>query len=183
MSLKVDRGRTRARSQAVQLLFQAEARDVPLDEVLEGDYLLSKGPLEEYAGVLARGTYECLDVIDRALAQVLENWSLPRLPGTDRNLLRIAVYEMRFADERIEDAVVIDEAVEIAKAYGTDESSRFVNGVLGRVARSDESLFAEPAAYTADANALEVPVAEEAPVESEAVEAPAEVVAAEGLEA
>ena len=139
MSLKVDRGRTRARSQAVQLLFQAEAKDVPLEEVLEGDYLLSKGPLEDYARTLAEGCYRYLDTIDEVLDQALKNWSMPRLPRTDRNLMRIAIYEMRYADERIEDAVVINEAVEIAKAYGTDESAKFVNGVLGRIARTDES--------------------------------------------
>lgn len=139
MSLKVDRGRTRARSQAVQLLFQAEAKDVPLEEVLEGDYLLSKGPLEDYARVLAEGCYRYLDTIDEVLDQALKNWSMPRLPRTDRNLMRIAIYEMRYADEHIEDAVVINEAVEIAKAYGTDESAKFVNGVLGRIARMDES--------------------------------------------
>lgn len=59
------------------------------------------------------------------------------MPSADRNLLRIAVYEMRLlsGDDPVEDAVVINEAVEIAKAYGTDESARFVNGVLGRIAR------------------------------------------------
>ena len=67
------------------------------------------------------------------------NWSLYRMPGTDRNLLRLAVYEMRFltGDAAIDDAVIINEAVEIAKAYGTDESSRFVNGVLGRISRME----------------------------------------------
>ena len=61
------------------------------------------------------------------------------MPGTDRNLLRLAVYEMRFltGDAAIDDAVIINEAVEIAKAYGTDESSRFVNGVLGRISRME----------------------------------------------
>nr|WP_239463529.1 transcription antitermination factor NusB [Collinsella intestinalis] len=148
--MKVDRGRTRSRSQAIQLLFQAEARDVPLDEVLEGDYVLSGDrPLEEYARVLACGTYAHLDEIDAVLDGALSNWSMPRLPGTDRNLMRIAIYEMRYAEERIEDAVVINEAVEIAKAYGTDESAKFVNGVLGRIARSDESVFS-PVAADAD---------------------------------
>ena len=58
------------------------------------------------------------------------------MPGADRNLLRLAVYELRFlADDPLDTAVVINEAVEVAKAYGTDESARFVNGVLGRIAR------------------------------------------------
>lgn len=137
MSLKVERGRTLARSQALQLLFQAEARDVPLDEVIHGDALLSKGPLLPYAVELAEGCYRELDSIDAALCATSQNWSLYRMPSADRNLLRIAVYEMRLlsGDDPVEDAVVINEAVEIAKAYGTDESARFVNGVLGRIAR------------------------------------------------
>lgn len=62
-----------------------------------------------------------------------------RMPGADRNLLRIAVYEMRFlTDEEVSDAIVINEAVELAKAYGTDQSASFVNGVLGKIARSEE---------------------------------------------
>ena len=139
MSLKVERGRTLARSQALQILFQAEALDKPVDQVLDGDFLLSKGPLHEYAEKLARGCYANLDRIDNALHEVSDNWSLYRMPSADRNLLRIAVYEMRLqTDDPIDDAVVINEAVEVAKAYGTDESARFVNGVLGRIARADE---------------------------------------------
>ena len=65
------------------------------------------------------------------------------MPGSDRNLLRLAVYELRFSPERVDDAVVINEAVEIAKAYGTDESASFVNGVLGRVVR-DSRIFPRP---------------------------------------
>ena len=137
MSLKVYRGRTLARSQALQLLFQAEATDSPLERVLEGDFLISKGPLDPYALELCRGAYEHIDRIDCALRSVAKNWDLMRMPGADRNLLRIAVYEMRFlTDEEVSDAIVINEAVELAKAYGTDQSASFVNGVLGKIARS-----------------------------------------------
>ena len=137
--LKVERGRTLARSQALQILFQAEALDLSVDTVLAGDYLISKGPLDAYAVELARGCHDNIDRIDYALKSVSMNWSLYRMPGTDRNLLRLAVYEMRFltGDAAIDDAVIINEAVEIAKAYGTDESSRFVNGVLGRISRME----------------------------------------------
>lgn len=139
MSLKVYRGRTLARSQALQLLFQAEATDSPLERVLEGDFLISKGPLDPYALELCRGAYEHIDRIDCALRAVAKNWDLMRMPGADRNLLRIAVYEMRFlTDEEVSDAIVINEAVELAKAYGTDQSASFVNGVLGKIARSEE---------------------------------------------
>lgn len=136
MSQKVNRGRTLARSQALQVLFQAEARDISVDEVLAGDCLLSKGPLDSYAVELARGTYANRDRIDSALRAVSSNWKLERMPGPDRNLLRMAVYELRFqTTDPIDTAVVINEAVEVAKAYGTDESAGFVNGVLGRLAR------------------------------------------------
>ena len=112
MSLKVYRGRTLARSQALQLLFQAEATDSPLERVLEGDFLISKGPLDPYALELCRGAYEYIDRIDCALRSIAKNWDLMRMPGA--------------------------EAVELAKAYGTDQSASFVNGVLGKIARSEE---------------------------------------------
>lgn len=165
MSLKVDRGRTRARSQALQILFQAEALDLPVDEVLAGDYLLSKGPLMEYAEQLARGCYAKLDIVDSCLAAVSENWSLYRMPAADRALLRIAVYELRCddTDDKIEDAVVINEAVELAKAFGTDDSSRFVNGVLGRIAKILDEEKAEEKAASASAAAREGELPEGAP--------------------
>ena len=163
MSLKVYRGRTLARSQALQLLFQAEATDSPLERVLEGDFLISKGPLDPYALELCRGAYEHIDRIDCALRSVAKNWDLMRMPGADRNLLRIAVYEMRFlTDEEVSEAIVINEAVELAKAYGTDQSASFVNGVLGKIARTEE-----------------LPGEDRAREEAHAVEAAAKVAAAQ----
>ena len=138
-SLKVNRGRTLARSQALQILFQAEVRGESVADVLAGDFTLSKGPLADYAVEIARGVDANRERIDSALRAVSANWSLERMPGADRNLLRIAVYEMRFlTDEEVSDAIVINEAVELAKAYGTDQSASFVNGVLGKIARSEE---------------------------------------------
>lgn len=163
-SSKVNRGRTLARSQALQLLFQAEALNESVDHVLSGDYLLSKGPLDEYAAAIARGCWVHRARIDAALRAVSERWPLERMPGPDRNLLRLAVYEMRLAPEgaRLDDAIVIDEAVEVAKAYGTDESARFVNGVLGRISR-DPELPGEPAPAEAATDAGERPAAAVSP--------------------
>ena len=134
-SLKVNRGRTLARSQALQILFQAEASGRTVDDVLSGDYLISKGPLNPYAEKIARGVDANRADIDLALRAVSKNWRLERMPGPDRNILRIAVYELRFQhDDPLEVGVVVNEAVEVAKAYGTDESAGFVNAVLGRIA-------------------------------------------------
>ncbi len=126
-------GRTLARSQALQLLFQAEANARAVLDVLDGEYALSQGPLDDYARRLALGADERRPELDAVIAARSKGWSVARMNAVDRNLLRLALYEMLYVDE-VDVAVTIDECVELAKAYGTDESSRFVNGILGRVA-------------------------------------------------
>lgn len=126
-------GRTLARSQALQLLFQAEADGRSVEEVLAGDYALSDGPLDDYGRELALGADSVRHDLDAVIAQRSTSWSLSRMAAVDRNLLRMSLYEMLYEDD-VEIAVSIDECVELAKAYGTEDSSRFVNGVLGRVA-------------------------------------------------
>ena len=134
----LEHGRTLGRSQALQILFQAEILRKTPQEVCEGEYLLSKGPLQDFAKELAFGTYENLDKIDEQITAVANNWKLERMPGADRNIMRIAVFEMQFtADDLMTTATAINEAVEMAKAYGTDESASFVNGVLGAIARGE----------------------------------------------
>ena len=126
-------GRTLSRCQALQILFQAEACDRSVDDVLSGEYILSKGPLNEYGERLARGVGSHLPELDAVLSGAARNWSLSRMSSTDRNLLRLALYELLYVDE-VEAAVSISECVELAKAFGSsDESSRFVNGILGRI--------------------------------------------------
>ncbi|MBR1830362.1 MAG: transcription antitermination factor NusB [Atopobiaceae bacterium] len=125
--------RTNARSQALQLLFQAEATGRMVVDVLGGEYALSDGPLDDYAEQLAVGADSMIHELDAVLEVNSANWGVSRMPSVDRNLLRLAVYEMLNEDD-VDIAVTIDEFVELAKAYGTDESSRFVNGLLGRVA-------------------------------------------------
>ena len=126
-------GRTLARSQALQLLFQAEANARTVEEVLEGDYALSQGPLDEYARTLALGADAARHDLDLVISHRSHAWSLERMNAVDRNLLRLALFEMLDVAE-VDVPITIDECVELAKAYGTDESSRFVNGLLGRVA-------------------------------------------------
>ncbi len=127
-------GRTLARSQALQLMFQAEATGRTVADTLAGDYVLDEGPLDPYAARLATGADAMLHELDAVIGVTSANWSVRRMPAVDRNLLRLALYEMLEVDE-VDVAVSIDECVELAKAYGTDESSRFVNGLLGRITR------------------------------------------------
>lgn len=125
-------GRTLARSQALQLLFQSEASGRTVEEVLDGDYAISEGPLDPYAAKLALGADALRHDLDLVISSRSRAWSVSRMPAVDRNLLRLALYEMIEEDE-VAYAVTIDECVELAKAYGTDQTPRFLNGLLGRV--------------------------------------------------
>ena len=126
-------GRTLARAQALQLLFQADVNNRTVEEVLSRDYAISDGPLDPYGEQLALGVDSRRYAIDAVIRASSASWSLSRMPIVDRNILRLALYEMIEEDD-ITVAVAIDEAVELAKAFGTDESPRFINGVLGSVA-------------------------------------------------
>jgi N utilization substance protein B len=126
-------GRTLARAQALQLLFQADVNNRTVEEVLSGDYAISDGPLDPYGQELALGVDSRRYAIDAVIRASSASWSLSRMPVVDRNILRLALYEMIEEDD-ITVAVAIDEAVELAKAFGTDESPRFINGVLGSIA-------------------------------------------------
>ena len=128
-------GRTRARSQAIQILFQAEVQGIDVFDLIDsGSYALDDGPLEKYAEQLARGVARSRLSIDRLIAGVSQNWNLSRMPLVDRTIMGIAIHEV-FDEPEVPTSVAISEAVEISKVYGTDDSSSFVNGVLGRVAR------------------------------------------------
>jgi N utilization substance protein B len=111
------------------LLYEAEAKEIPLARVLETQASDSDG----YVADLAVCLTDRLDDIDRLLRDFAKGWDLERMPATDRAVLRIAVCELLGRDD-VPTAVVISEAVELAKRYSTDDSSRFVNGVLSAIA-------------------------------------------------
>lgn len=132
--------RRAARESALSLLYSSDITGVAADKVIEeGAYPDEDFELSEYAEGLVQGVTEHLKEIDDCLVSVSENWSIDRMPVVDRALLRLATYEMLFVDD-VPISVSINEAVELAKAYGgEDESSRFVNGVLGKIARALEN--------------------------------------------
>jgi len=123
--------RRRARELALQMLYQHELSGEP-PEVIQSDFEEWKSAPEtarRFADELLRGTLEHLGEIDGLLARQTAHWKLDRLAAVDRNILRIAMFELLYHEET-PPAVVIDEAIEIAKRFGAEESSRFVNGVL-----------------------------------------------------
>ena len=126
--------RRKAREKALQMLFQLDFHNDDVDAILEkfwsGTQVGEK--VREFAEKLVRGTCANRETIDRMIASTIENWSLDRLASVDRAILRFATYELMHLSE-IPPKVTINEAVEIAKNYGTEESGRFINGVLDRV--------------------------------------------------
>ncbi len=130
---------THARASAVAVLYSSDITEVPVSEIVEsGAYPSEDFDLPEYAEQLVKGVEEHRDELDERLSATSENWPLDRMPVVDRAILRLAVYEMIYVDD-VPVSVAINEAVELAKQFGgEDESSRFVNGVLGRIARSLE---------------------------------------------
>lgn len=127
--------RRRARHQALDILYQREITDQPINRILaEGTFSTENGAPTDYARELVLGVEAHGPRIDRLIEQTSENWTLSRMPLVDRNILRIAVFEMLYRDEDVPDSVAINEAVEMAKVYGGEDSSKFINGILGRLA-------------------------------------------------
>jgi transcription antitermination protein NusB len=132
--------RRRSREHAVQILYQWDMRKQPVDESIEAFYgsLYSEEsqgnpPRDEFLEQLVRGTVEKAAEIDALISGHAEHWRLERMPAVDRNILRLAIYEMRHTETPA--AVAIDEALELARRFSTEESVLFVNGVLDAVRR------------------------------------------------
>ena len=132
--------RRRAREFALQMLYQAEASGAPMSDVLAtfwGDREVAPA-VRLFAERLATGAAAAQGEIDALLVENLENWRLERLAIVDRNILRIAVYEFLHETET-PPIVVIDEAIEVARRFGGDDSWQFANGILDAVRKKLEA--------------------------------------------
>ena len=128
--------RRKARKRALDVLYEADLRDLPPVEVLAtylGRIAKPRPDHLDYTVSLIEGVAKHLDRIDELIASYAEGWTIDRMPVIDRNLARIAVFELLYVGE-IDDPVAISEAVELAKQMSTDDSPRFLNGLLGRIA-------------------------------------------------
>ena len=134
--------RRQARELALQTLFQLDFNTTGKDEALQ-TALSEHDNIDEntrkYTEDLVIGTQEHLKEIDTIIGDISNDWKIDRMPGIDRNIARMAIYEMNFGNESLPPNVVINEAIELAKLFGTEESGRFVNGILGTlVKRTDK---------------------------------------------
>jgi N utilization substance protein B len=131
------KGRHQARKRAVDLLFEADARGLSPAEVVDlraalADAKPDVAALQPYTAAAVRGVGEHAAHIDDLISSHLQGWTLDRLPAVDRAILRVAVWELLYADD-VPEPVAVDEAIRLAKELSTDESPAFLNGVLGQV--------------------------------------------------
>ncbi|MGO1538237.1 MAG: transcription antitermination factor NusB [Leucobacter sp.] len=130
--------RSKARKRALDMLFQADVRDEQVTTILAAEAERAASEPDRmaswvYAREIVDGVSDHRDEIDELIASYAQGWTIERMPSVDRALLRLASWEILHNDE-VPVAVAIDEAVELAKSYSTDESGRFINGVLGKIA-------------------------------------------------
>ena len=148
------RKRTRSREFALQVLYQLDINQSELGEVLadfwkdRSDLALSSeekmaveqdkkdSQIRQYTENILNGTLKNLETVDRLIERFAENWEISRMAYVDRNIMRLATYEMMYSDD-IPVKVAINEAVELAKRYGESDSSKFVNGILDKIAKTE----------------------------------------------
>jgi len=128
--------KTLARELALQILFQTEfAPPVPYQDFLELFEHSVAPEVTRYADDLIKGVTQQKTAIDTLIQSVSQRWKLDRMSAVDRNVLRLAVFEMKYLPDPLKPSIAINEAVEIAKKFGTTESSSFVNGLLDQIRR------------------------------------------------
>lgn len=127
--------RGKARKRALDILYASEMRNESPIEALDRAIEAGEGPTNPYTADLVRGVVEHQAEIDQLLGEFSQGWSLARMPAVDRNVLRLGVFELQYADD-VPDTVAVSEAVALVRDLSTDESPSFVNGVLDAIARS-----------------------------------------------
>ena len=121
-----------SRELVVQSLFQIDFSGCSAEEAINAL------KAQNYAQIALNGILNSLAEIDAKITEFSIDWEVNRMPAVDRNILRLAVYEIYFAEEKIPAGIAINEAVEIAKIYGSEDSPRFINGLLGKMVRNNE---------------------------------------------
>ena len=128
--------RSKARKQALDILFEADIRQSSASDLLESRLIVEPGPdarpIREFAKALVIGVIDHRRKIDELISTYAQGWDMDRLPIVDRNILRIAIYEILWGEE-IPQAVAIDEALTMAALLSTEESAGYIHGVLGRI--------------------------------------------------
>lgn len=130
--------RSKARKRALDVLYAADLRGESATEALERAIAAGEGPSNAYTVTLVRGVMERAEEIDKLLGEFSTGWTIERMPAVDRNVLRLGVWELLYADD-VPGTVAVTEAMALVQDLSTDESPQFVNGVLGAIQRAHPS--------------------------------------------
>ena len=133
--------RSKARRRALDVLFEATQRDMPALEVIRARREVTDMIIADYTVDIVEGVLERQEEIDEFLSTYSQGWTLDRMPAVDLMVLRIGSWELLYNDD-VPDGVAVSEAVELAKMLSTDESPKFVNGLLGRLQQLKPTLLA-----------------------------------------
>lgn len=135
--------RSKARKQALDLLYETDIRGTNLVETLIARDVPAEGsdmrPIREYTRELVNGVSDNRRKIDELITTYAQGWDMDRLPAVDRNILRLGIYEILWSKE-VPTSVAIDEALDLAKELSSDDSSKYIHGVLGRIASIKDTI-------------------------------------------
>jgi N utilization substance protein B len=135
--------RSKARKQALDLLYEADVRGGSALEILQSRDVVEDGPdarpIRDFTRELITGVSENSRKIDELITTYAQGWDMDRLPAVDRNILRLGIYEIVWSTE-LADGIAIDEALTLAKELSTDESAGYIHGVLGKISSIKESI-------------------------------------------
>jgi N utilization substance protein B len=127
--------RSKARKRALDVLYEADLRGVPAETVLLERHGRDESPVPKYTSTLVEGVITNQATIDDLISSYAVGWTIDRMPAVDRNVLRLGLYELLWVTD-VPDGVAISEAVALARSLSTEESPRFVNGLLARLAEA-----------------------------------------------
>ena len=135
--------RSKARKQALDLLFESDIRGTDALATLNLRDVVEDGPdarpIRDYTRTLITGVNDNSRKIDELITTYAQGWDMDRLPNVDRNILRLGIYEILWASD-IPDSVAIDESLDLAKVLSTDDSAAYIHGVLGRIASLKDNI-------------------------------------------
>ena len=135
--------RRKAREIALQVLFHIDFTGGSPEEIIPAVYSMQEIEFSEsvndYVEWIVAGTLSHRDEIDRQISELAKDWKLERMGGVDRAITRMAIFEIKYGEEKVPPRAAVNEAVELAKHFGSDESGRFVNGILGSLVRGAQT--------------------------------------------
>jgi N utilization substance protein B len=135
--------RSKARKQALDLLYETDIRGTNLVETLQARDIPAQGPdarpIREYTRELVNGVSDNRRKIDELITTYAQGWDMDRLPAVDRNILRLGIYEILWSTS-VPTSVAIDEALDLAKELSSDDSAKYIHGVLGRIASIKDTI-------------------------------------------